>query len=77
MNATIIAGELSQANINSLDTENELAPTISVSKAPAPNDTPDDKLTDDNITIASYNGIKWDRLPNLTKPYHGLTRKVS
>ncbi len=63
MNATIIAGEL--------------APTISLSKAPAPDDTPDDKLADDDVTITSYDGIKWDRLPNLTKPYRGLTRKVS
>ena len=57
--------------------ENEPALIISFSKALAPDDTPNDKLADDDNTIASYDGIKWDRLPNLTKPYCSLTRKIS
>ena len=72
-----MANELSQANINSLDVENEPAPTISLSEAPAPNNTPDDKLADNDDTIASYDGIKWDRLPDLTKPHHDSMWKVS
>ena len=67
-----MAGELSQANINSLDTENEPALIISLSKAPAPDDTPNDKLANNNNTIASYNGIKGDKLPDFTKPYYSL-----
>ena len=53
-----MVSELSQANINSLDAENKLAPTISLSKALAPDNTPNNKLADDNNIITSYNGIK-------------------
>ena len=53
-----MAGELSQANINSLDMENKPALIISLSKALVPNNTPNNKLADDNNTIISYNGIK-------------------
>ncbi len=67
-----MASKLNQANINSLDIENELAPIISLFKALTPNDTPNNKLANNNITIASYNSIKLDRLPNLTKPYYSL-----
>ena len=72
-----MASKLSQANINSLDIENKLAPIISLSKALAPNNTPDNKLVNNDVIITSYNGIKWDRLPNLTKPYYSLIQKVS
>ncbi len=67
-----MASKLSKANINSLNTENELALIILLFKALAPNDTPDNKLANNNITIASYNSIKWDRLPDLIKPYYSL-----
>ena len=72
-----MASKLNQANIDSLDTENKLALIILLSKALAPNDTPNNKLANNKIIITSYNGIKQDRLPNLTKPYYGLTWKVS
>ena len=72
-----MAGELSQANINSLDAESELALIIFLFKALAPDNTPDNKLANNNNTIASYNGIKQDRLPDLTKPHYSLTQKVS
>ena len=52
--------------------ENELVLIISLFEALAPNNTPNNKLANNNNTIASYNGIKWDRLPNLTKPYYSL-----
>ena len=67
-----MASELSQANINSLDAENELALIISFSEALVPNNTPDDKLVNNNNTIASYDGIKWDKLPDLIKLYYSL-----
>ena len=57
--------------------ENELVLIISLSKALAPNNTPNNKLANNNDTITSYNSIKWDRLPDLTKPYYSLMRKVS
>ncbi len=72
-----MASKLSQANINSLDTENKLALIILLSKALTLNDTPNNKLANNNIIITSYSGIKQDRLPNLTKPYYSLTQKVS
>ena len=72
-----MAGELSQANINSLGAENKLALIISLSKALIPNDTLNNKLANNNNIITSYNGIKWDRLSNLTKPYYSLIWKVS
>ena len=52
--------------------ENKLALIISLSKALAPNNTPNDKLADNNNIITSYNGIKWDKLPDFTKPYYSL-----
>ena len=67
-----MASKLSQANINSLDIENKLTLTISLSKALAPNNTLNNKLANNNNIIASYNSIKWDRLPNFTKPYYSL-----
>lgn len=57
--------------------ENKLALIISFSKALAPDNTPNNKLADNNDTIASYNSIKWDKLPNLIKLYYNLTQKVS
>ena len=72
-----MASKLSQANINSLDTENKLAVIILLSKALVPNDTPNNKLANNNIIITSYSGIKQDILPNLTRPYYILTQKVS
>jgi hypothetical protein len=53
-----MANELSQANINSLDAENKLAPIISLSEALAPDNTPNDKLANNNDIITSYDGIK-------------------
>ena len=72
-----MAGELSQANINSLNAENELVLTISLSKALAPDNTPDDKLANNNNIIASYDSIKQNKLPDLIKPYYSLMWKVS
>src|SRR2546430_2107683 len=77
---SIMSQDLTEVNLNAIDTENEPTYSITLSEtAAAPDDPSDDDAPapNDDDNIDNYDGINWKRLPDLQKPHHSLKRTPS